>query len=287
MAVYERTYRGYAGRLTPERSRFLILPRYAFRDVFRSRLFTAFFAACFIWPAASAVLIYLRHNFRALAQLGLVQSQILAIDAGFFLWFLRIQGAVLGFLLALVVGPALVSPDLRNNALALYLARPFSRKEYVAGKMSVLASLLSLITWIPGLLLFLLHGYLEGGGWLVSHLRIAAAILLGSWIWILFLSLLALAVSALVKWKFVASATLLGIFVVASALGTTINEVFGKTWGSLLDLGLMIQTVWAWLFGVAPPTEVPVWCAWVSLVAVCVVCLGILARRIRAYEVVR
>ena len=48
-----------------------------------------------------------------------------------------------------------MSPDLRNNGLPLYLSRPFSRTEYVLGKMSVLLILLSAITWVPGLLLFL------------------------------------------------------------------------------------------------------------------------------------
>jgi ABC-2 type transport system permease protein len=47
-----------------------------------------------------------------------------------------------------------VSPDLANDALALYLARPFSRVEYVVSKMFVLIVLLSLMTWVPGLLVF-------------------------------------------------------------------------------------------------------------------------------------
>ena len=34
MAVYERTYRPYPGELTQQRWRFLVLPRYAFQDVF-------------------------------------------------------------------------------------------------------------------------------------------------------------------------------------------------------------------------------------------------------------
>ena len=42
MAVYEQTYKPYTGKLTPEWSRFLIIPRHAFRGVFSSKLFTAF-----------------------------------------------------------------------------------------------------------------------------------------------------------------------------------------------------------------------------------------------------
>ena len=67
MAVYEQTYKRYAGKLTPEWSRFLIIPRHAYRGVFNSKLFTAFFAICFIPLLVEAVLIYLHHNVTALA----------------------------------------------------------------------------------------------------------------------------------------------------------------------------------------------------------------------------
>lgn len=290
MAVYDHAYRAYAGPLTPERWRFLILPRYAFGHVFRSRVFAAFFAGCFLWPCACAFIIYLHHNFSALALLQIQRMNLLAIDANFFMWFLRIQGTMLGFLVALVVGPTLISPDLRNNALPLYLSRPFSRAEYVVGKLSVLVILLSAITWLPGLLLFLLESYLDGSGWFSSNLRIAWALLLGSWIWIFVLSLLALAVSAAVKWKPLASAALLLIFFVASAMGTAINFTLGTRWGSLIDISAMVQVVWAGLFGdarFAPLVDVPLAAAWLSVSICCSLCLLLLARKIRAYEVVR
>jgi hypothetical protein len=40
---------------------------------------------------------------------------------------------MLALFLAAFIGPGLISPDLHNNALSLYLARPFSRAEYVLG----------------------------------------------------------------------------------------------------------------------------------------------------------
>ena len=67
MAVYEQSYKPYTGRLTPEWSRFLIIPRHAYRAVFNSKLFIAFFAICFLPLLVEAILIYLRHNFGALA----------------------------------------------------------------------------------------------------------------------------------------------------------------------------------------------------------------------------
>src|SRR5688572_32707967 len=71
MAVYEQTYKRYAGPLTPEWSRFLIIPRHALRSVFNSKLFAAFFALCFLPLLVEAILIYLRHNVGAIAALSI------------------------------------------------------------------------------------------------------------------------------------------------------------------------------------------------------------------------
>src|ERR1044071_2130321 len=142
MAVYEHTYKPYAGKLTPEWSRFLIIPRHAFRDVFASKIFVGFFALCFIGPLVMAILIYLHYNVNALLIMQLKVSDLVNINGDFFRVFLSIQSS-LAFLLTVLIGPPLVSRDMSNNALPLYLCRPFSRTEYMIGKMSVLAMLLS------------------------------------------------------------------------------------------------------------------------------------------------
>src|SRR6266498_1316570 len=127
MAVYEHTYRNYAGRLTPEWSRFLIIPRHAFRDVFKSKLFTAFFVICFLPLLVEAVLIYLHHNVNALAIMKVNVRELLPIDAYFFQTFVNLQGGF-AFFVTLLVGPPLVSRDLRNNALPLDRERDFYRQ---------------------------------------------------------------------------------------------------------------------------------------------------------------
>jgi hypothetical protein len=81
----------------------------------------------------------------ALGIMKVDMRELIPIDASFFQTFVNIQGGF-AFFVALLVGPPLVSRDLRNNALPLYLCRPFSRTEYVLGKMSVLLILLSMIT---------------------------------------------------------------------------------------------------------------------------------------------
>ena len=49
----------------------------------------------------------------------------------------------------------------------------------------------------------------------------------------------------------------------------------------------VVKTVWAGLFGLPAPTGMPVAAAWTALVAGSLLCLALLMRRVRAYEVVR
>src|ERR1051325_11308573 len=188
MAVYKKTYRPYDGGLTSGFGRFLVIPRYAFEDLHRSRFLNSFFLASFIYPLICALLIYVQHNASALNLVGAQgANRLISINVTFCMSNLGWQ-SMLALFLASFIGPGQVSPDLANNGLALYLARPFSRTEYVLGKMSVLVVLLSLMTWIPGLLLFGLQAYLEGWTWAQDNARFAWAFFLGAWIWILVLS---------------------------------------------------------------------------------------------------
>src|SRR4029450_8427242 len=120
MAVYEHTYKQYLGKLTPEWSRFLVIPRHAFHDVFKSKLFIAFFCVCFVPLLIEAILIYLHHNVNALAIMQVNVRELIPIDASFFQTFVGIQSGF-AFFVALLVGPPLVSKDLRNNGLPHYL----------------------------------------------------------------------------------------------------------------------------------------------------------------------
>ena len=292
MAVYDHGYKRYAGPLTPAARRFLVLPRFAWEEIFRSRLLTAFFTLACLVPVGFAVAIYLRHNLSALAFLEVRVDELVAIDARFFRFFLGLQTGF-AFLFAAFVGPALIAPDLAHNALPLYLSRPFSRAEYVLGKLATLALLLSAVTWIPGLLLFAFQSYLAGGGWMAAHARFAGAMLLGGLLWVLLVSLLALAVSAWVRWRPVATALFFGVWMVGTGFGNAIVHIFDTRWGALLSLTDLFETVWAGLFGGEPwinavaDRPLPFGAAWAALLTVCGLCLLLLGRKIRAYEVVR
>jgi ABC-2 type transport system permease protein len=297
MAVYKRTYTRYAGRLTGERWRFAILSRFALQNVFAAKMSTGLFAIGLLPHLIALVLIYLRNHIGALEALGFPAAQeltFLNIDGTFFITLYVFQ-TIMSFFLVAFIGPGLVSPDLVNNALPLYLSRPFSRAEYVLGKLAVLVGLTSFTTWVPGLLLVGVQTSMAGFSWLSDNLRIPIGILVGSWIWILSISLIALALSAWVKWKPVAAGAMFGIFFVSAGFGTTSNVLLDMRWGVLLNLSIDMTMVWRWVFlaeseyriSTPPFGVVPAWTGLVALAAVCGLALLVLGRKIRATQVVR
>jgi len=300
MAVYKKTYRPYEGALTARWSRLLVIPRYAFEDLQRRRFLSIFFFCSFLYPLVCAIIIYIQHNASALSLIGAQSAQnLISINVTFFLSLLGWQ-SMMALFLAAFVGPGQVSPDLANNALALYLARPFSRTEYVLGKMGVLLILMSLMTWVPGLLLFVLQGYLEGWSWMANNARLAMGIFFGSLVWIVLLSLLALALSAWVKWKPAAGALMFVVFFVTSAFAATVNQVQRTHWGNVASLSYLVGSVWEQFFEGSNKTtngavffrspmgeEIPMWCCWSVLALVMAICVWMLTRKIRGTEVVR
>jgi ABC-2 type transport system permease protein len=295
MAVYKRSYRPYQGGVTSERGRFLVLTRYGFSGLFDSRMFTAAFVLSFIPFLLAFAMIYFAHSasLRALLQVQGPGPNVGQINNYFFLAFLGAE-AWISFLLVTWQGPQLIASDLANNALPLILGRPLSRTEYVSGKFLVIATLLSVVTWIPMLILFFLQAGLEGNGWIWSHLWLAWAIFIASWMWIAIVGLVALAVSAWLKWRVAASACMLAFFFVGPAFGGAINITLGTNWGHLFDVLYAVKLIWVGLFRVPLSTAqglnmlgLPLWGAWGTVGAVCGLSLLLLNRRLKAREVVR
>jgi hypothetical protein len=198
------------------------------------------------------------------------------------------------FLLNCWVGPVLIAGDLTNGALPLFLSRPFTRADYVLGKLAVLGLLLSAVTWVPCLLLFSLQAGLATDGWIWSHLWMVVPIVLCSAIWILMLSLISLAVSAWVKLRIVATGVIFISFFIPAGLGEMFNAIMGTIWGRLLNFSYLFQIILARgfrepsrLLGNMGWSEIPVPAAWGVLIFVCLLSLVILKARLRARETVR
>lgn len=294
MPVYDRRYRPWSGERRPPSAAVAVIARYGLSDLFGSRLLLVLFVACCLPVLVFASLIYVAHNLDAIAVFEVRDPGKLraAVAESLFFWFVFVQGN-LAFVLTSFAAPTLVAPDAATGGLGLYFSRPIERRDYVLGKLAVLLLPLSASTWVAGLLLVGLQASLEEG-WLSAHWRVPLGLVAGSTIWIAFLAVVGLAISAWVRWRPLATGALFGLFLLGSAFATAINEATQTSWGALLAPIEQVQVIWLDLLGTEAiffrgslSHDLPVgWC-WVGLSAQAAVALWLLGRKLSAVEVVR
>lgn len=286
MAVHKRGYRRYAGPLTGSWARFLVLPRYAWRRLYQQRLVLLLTILAFVWPLLCAGFIYLSNHVELLQGLDREFLQFIQVDGRFFSVFMYVQAGFAVFLAALA-GPSLIAPDLANNALLLYLSRPLTRWSYALARLTVLVGMLSVVTWIPGLILFGLQVGLAGSSWFGAHWTLGTGMLAGFGIWLLILSLVAMASSAYVKWRIAAAAVSLAFFFILGGVAAMIDEVLRVNWGHIIDPAWAVNQVWCVLLGL-PVLEGPGAGASATALTVMVLLLVVvIERKLRPVEVVR
>jgi ABC-2 type transport system permease protein len=172
MPIFDQGYQHWSGHLAGHSWRWLAIARRGVRTALRSRLVRL--ALLTAWLPA-LVLAF------ALSLWGLVERQSTTIEtirpmlasllgrpilAGpreyrveiwtlcfhyFLAWELWFS-----MVLVLLVGPNLISQDLRYNALPLYFSRPLRRIDYFAGKLGVIATLLGAVIVAPSLIAYAL-----------------------------------------------------------------------------------------------------------------------------------
>jgi ABC-2 type transport system permease protein len=211
-------------------------------------------------------------------------DHFLDVDGKLFMGLMSFQGSV-AFLMTALVGPGLIAPDLTNNSLPLYFCRPLSRTEYVLGRACVILFMLSFVTWIPGLVIFGVQASLSTG-WGMDHLKIAAGIFVGSLLWIAILTLLALALSAWVRWKVVAGGLLLGVMFATTGFAAAIEAVMHSSAGFYLDPAAMVAVVYANYFDVTTHFDIGTVEACAALIVMSAFCIWLLSKKIRAFQVV-
>jgi ABC-2 type transport system permease protein len=236
MAIFQKAYCSYSGELSSIYARPLVIFRYSLDSILSSRLFLSFMLVCLLPSFAVMCVIYLHYNFDTLMQLEIPLNELVVIDADFFATYMLRPQLFFVFVLIMFIGPKLISPDFRNSALSLYLSRPITKTSYVVGKLLVLVSLSSLISWIPSTLLILFQASMVDGPWLSQNSHLIFAVISTSLIWIISLSMMSLAISACVKWAPVAGLFFFGIVFVGSGFGALVNELFGTWHGKLFSL---------------------------------------------------
>jgi ABC-type transport system involved in multi-copper enzyme maturation permease subunit len=290
MSLYKHDYRAYTGEVSPLPARIGVLARYALEEVWSSKIAIGLLVFSLLPFLVFLVIIYLANNPIARALILKNSNGSLAIDARFFLVLLQIQS---WFALAITswIAPRVITFDLADNALPILLSHPISRAGYVFGKFLAMFGSLSLVTWIPCLLLWVYQSYTSPEHWVADHLGIAWGLFAGSVVWIAFLSLVGLAISSWVKWRIVATGAIYAAVFVPAGVGGVVSAILRTKWGFLLNIPAMMSMLWQRLIG-APEfmrsdRELSTMSIAVMLILACCACVAMLNARIRAREVVR
>src|SRR5207302_8782701 len=90
--------------------------------------------------------------------------------------------------------------DRRANALQIYLSKPLTRFEYIAGKLAILAAFLLLVTWVPAVFLLIIQIMFSGSfTFFLDHAFLFPAITVFSFIQVITVASAMLALSSLSK----------------------------------------------------------------------------------------
>jgi ABC-2 type transport system permease protein len=170
MPIFDQGYQHWNGKLTSQAWRWWAITRHSVRMQLRSKLVKLLMVSCF-GPALALVLFIIlwslfdqgNTSLKTLLAFFRIPQQLLdapdtyrkAVWTLAFHFFFYVQYFLL-MLLVMLVGPNLISKDIRFNALPLYLSRPLRRWEYFFGKLGVIAFFVFAVTAGPAMLAWVL-----------------------------------------------------------------------------------------------------------------------------------
>src|SRR4030095_12524313 len=131
----------------------LVIARAGIRTLLRKRVFLGVMLVAYLPFLVRSILIYASATFSQVA--------MLAPTAQTFREFLE-QQEIFIFFITIFAGAGLIANDRRANALQIYLSKPLTRIEYVAGKAATLMLFLLAVTWVPALLLLIVQVLFAG-----------------------------------------------------------------------------------------------------------------------------
>ena len=321
MPIFEQGYQHWNGRLAGHAWRWLAITRRGVRAQLRRKSVVAVvliaWMPALLLAAALAVwgLIEQKSSLITpyLAMLRELPRELLT-DPHFFrsaVWtmafdmFFRFETSV-AMILVLLVGPELISQDLRFNAMPLYFAKPLRRFDYLLGKLGVIGAFLAAVMLLPSLLAYGLGiGFSLDLGVLHDTGRVLVAGISYSLLVIVSAGTLMLALSSLSRSSRHVGALWLGLWIVSNMLASILGSTIRQDWcplfsythnlsrvcGALLDTGAArakAQEVFEGFGrGVGPPpwlAEHPgAWSVWV-LVGLLGLSLWILHLRVKTLD---
>jgi ABC-type transport system involved in multi-copper enzyme maturation permease subunit len=278
MPIHEQGYRRYAGTRAPHRRAWWVIARAGILERLRERRFLGLLLLAWAPFVVRAVQMYVSSSF--------LQASFLAPTADTFREFLDQQSLFL-FFVTIYAGSGLIAADRRGNALQIYLAKPVTRRDYVAGKLLILVVFLAAVTWAPAMLLLVLQVMITGSAaFLRENLSLVPAITLFCAVQVTIVALVMLALSSLSKSRRFVAIMYTGFVFFTAAMHQVFRAATGSRAWAWMSPEEIFDTLAAAVFRV-PGARV------LSLAAACAAAaflvgasIWILERRVRAVEIV-
>lgn len=278
MPIHDQGYRRYAGRRLPHTRTWWIIARTGIRSMLSRRGFVALLMASWLPFLVRVVQIYAAAN--------VPQVQFLAPTTGTFRQFLSQQSTFV-FFVTVYAGAGLIANDRRVNALQIYLSKPLTRIDYVAGKLAALVGFVLFVTLVPALLLVLVQVLFSGRLAFVSdNLCLVPAIALFATVEAVVVSLAMLALSSLSTSSRFVGVLFAALLFFTQALTVVLRAVMGErglAWLSVID---SLDQVGDAIFGLPPSYESPLVLCVATLAVIAGVSVLVLGQRVRGVEIV-
>jgi ABC-2 type transport system permease protein len=276
--IHDQGYQRYAGSRGQTGAAWQVIARAGVRTVLTERKFLALLLVAWGPFLVRAVQVYVAATFQ--------QASFLAPTGETFRQFLETQ-SIFVFFVTIYVGAGLIAADRRANALQLYLSKPLSRWEYVAGKMAILFLFLLLVTLLPAMMLLLVQiGFAGSLAFVRQNLYLVPAITLFSLIQVLLACSTILALSSLSKSSRFVGVMYAGLTFFTGALFKAVQAITGRSWLAWLSPTDALEQMGDVIFRLPPRFDFPVWVAALVVVGLIGASMLVLERRVRAIEVV-
>ena len=278
MPIHDQGYRRYGGEKARTGTGWIVITRAGLRTFFAKRAFLGLLLVAWFPFFVRAVQIYAAAN--------LPQAQFLAPTAETFRQFLD-QQQIFVFFITFYVGAGLIANDRRANALQIYLSKPLTRAEYIFGKLAILMIFLSLVTWLPAIVLLIVQISFAGNfTFLARNLFLFPAITVFSFISVTMVAAAMLALSSLSN-----SSRYVGILYAAVIFFT--QAVYGVVYAvtrssamSWISFSANLSQVGDVIFRQPPKYDTPWPVSLFMIVGLIVLSAVVLERRVRGVEVV-
>lgn len=281
--IYEQHYRRLDASIPLRNNRWIPIAREGLKALFALRAYLGLIAIAWLPVFVRLVQVYFTTRFPE-------ARRIVPVDDKLFCDFLGQQIPWM-LLMSALAGAGLIANDMRTGGLLLYLSRPLTLSDYIFGKVAILLVSLSMVTLIPGLVLFFgarsLAPEVLGGA---SHLWLVPKIVAFALVLLLPTTGLVLAMSALARNARFAGLGFFFVFVGSTVAQAIAWRATRSSYAGLISIQASMRRVGEAIFGLKPSrmtADLPPEWAFAVLAVLFLSCLVILKTRVRAVEIVK